>query len=324
MCTRPSPNRKITKNHKKMMQPISTLKLSKSAKTELAKSGYHYVDDIENLGEWTRKHNEKLTPPLPPEISALDLWQDEVQQDYVRTFCENLDNILDGGFRCGTITEICGAYGSGKTQICFQTSVNCQLPQNCGGLSSQTLYIDTRNGFSSCRIQDIIRGCQKRFPNVILNENDILKEIKVSSPRNLDELISTIHSLKKYLRTDSKIKAIILDSLSLPVQCTLTDGWQRTQFYFRVVDELQKIASRNKIAVIIVNELCSHVDDEGEITYESAGGQLFAHRALRRLVVTRLSDSRFAARILKSSSVPQISIKFHIDEDGIRDENSSQ
>lgn len=45
------------------------------------------------------------------------LCQEELRRDRTTTFCDALDTILDGGLQCGAITEICGAHGSGKTQI---------------------------------------------------------------------------------------------------------------------------------------------------------------------------------------------------------------
>lgn len=51
----------------------------------------------------------------------------------------------------------------------------------------------------------MISGCQKRFPNVLLNKDDILKGIKIAAPRNLNELFSIVHGLKKYLSAVSKV-----------------------------------------------------------------------------------------------------------------------
>lgn len=64
--------------------------------------------------------------------------------------------------------------------------------------------------------------------------------------------------------------------------------------------------------VLVVNELRSHIDNKGEIVYASAGGQLVAHHANKRLVVARLNDSAFAAKILKASTIPQISVVFQV------------
>jgi len=37
--------------------------------------------------------------------------------------CEKLDELLGGGFEAGTVTQIFGEAGSGKTNICLQLAI---------------------------------------------------------------------------------------------------------------------------------------------------------------------------------------------------------
>nr|CAD7403696.1 unnamed protein product [Timema cristinae] len=73
--------------------------------------------------------------------------------DRIVTFCQSIDDMLDGGFPLQSLTELCGAPGSGKTQLCLQLCAAVQIPRACGGLEGQALYIDTRNGFTACRLR---------------------------------------------------------------------------------------------------------------------------------------------------------------------------
>jgi len=43
--------------------------------------------------------------------------QEECTSPRIVTFSKAVDDMLDGGFTLGEITELCGAPGSGKTQI---------------------------------------------------------------------------------------------------------------------------------------------------------------------------------------------------------------
>lgn len=61
-----------------------------------------------------------------------------------------LDAALEGGLPKGYITEICGLADSGKTQLCFQLSINATLTNNT------VLYIDTKGDFSAVRIQKVL------------------------------------------------------------------------------------------------------------------------------------------------------------------------
>jgi DNA repair protein RadA len=91
-----------------------------------------------------------------------------MQLDYrLKSGSENLDSILNGGFKTKAISEICGLPGSGKTQIWYvgfyffhfasltdlwfcslQLCVMSQLPEECGGLNGSAIFIDTTYGFS--------------------------------------------------------------------------------------------------------------------------------------------------------------------------------
>ena len=45
----------------------------------------------------------------------------------ITTSSKELDKILDGGIRTGSITKIIGGFGAGKTQICHTLAVTCQV-----------------------------------------------------------------------------------------------------------------------------------------------------------------------------------------------------
>ena len=58
----------------------------------------------------------------------------------------------------GKITEVCGAAGLGKTQMCMQLCVNVQIPECFGGLAAKAIYIDTEGSFVSNRLIEIVTG----------------------------------------------------------------------------------------------------------------------------------------------------------------------
>ncbi|XP_010795818.1 DNA repair protein RAD51 homolog 3-like [Notothenia coriiceps] len=53
----------------------------------------------------------------PPSLTALQLLQEEQSQRSIFSFCSQLDATLGGGLPVGKTTEICGAPGTGKTQL---------------------------------------------------------------------------------------------------------------------------------------------------------------------------------------------------------------
>lgn len=56
--------------------------------------------------------------------SAYEVWRDEKEAGFIITLCQGLDDAIGGGIRVGSITELVGGPGVGKTQIWW---VNCEL-----------------------------------------------------------------------------------------------------------------------------------------------------------------------------------------------------
>ncbi|THK33231.1 RAD51 C-like [Diachasma alloeum] len=305
-----------------MFRPLGTFSLSKHTLDLLTKNGFTYLEDIQKAPEAARRFVDvdELMKTCTPSttLSALDHWQAELLCQRVTTFSKALDALLDGGFPCGSITELCGAPGTGKTQICFQLCITTQLCQEKDGLDGRVLFIDTRNGFSSRRLQELIEGCQHDFPDLNGKLKDFLEGVTIVSIRTAQELYSTIGNMREYLEDNNRHRVIIIDSLSLPVLCTIEDTVLRYKFYFKIFDELQKVASEYNIAVVIVNELTTQVDSKGNIGFASGGGQAVAHRCQRRLMLARLNDTTFAAKILKSPILSQTSKTFQVTANGIR------
>lgn len=61
-------------------------------------------------------------------------------------FLEKNSHFL-GGIETGSITELFGEFRTGKTQLCHQLCVTCQLPFDQGGGEGKALYIDTEATF---------------------------------------------------------------------------------------------------------------------------------------------------------------------------------
>ncbi|XP_024947587.1 DNA repair protein RAD51 homolog 3 isoform X4 [Cephus cinctus] len=328
-----------------MLQPISTLSVSKETIAELRENGFPYVQDIINnldlCTKCTHIPNLEKFQKIPLTTSALGLLEEESLNDYVSSSSRALDIILNGGFRCETITELYGAPGSGKTQLCLQACVTVQLKEDQGGVNGRAIYIDTRNGLSVTRLEEIIKNVEKSNESLRAQRDEILKGITVVSARTAQDLYKVISSIKNYLRTNSRvskintideptvlrnlvkiyhflqIRLIALDSLSFPVQCCLRDPWCRTQVYFRIVNELQELSESHNIAIIIVNELTTQIDEKGDHCFNGAAGELSAHRIHRRIMLMRLIGGKFVAHAVKIVTMPQISVLFQITPDGI-------
>lgn len=61
-------------------------------------------------------------------------------------------SLLADGIETGSITEIFGEFRTGKTQLCHQLCVTCQLPLDQGGGEGKALYVDTEGTFRPQRL----------------------------------------------------------------------------------------------------------------------------------------------------------------------------
>ena len=105
----------------------------------------------------------KLTAPVPLQVSWLGkiaefqncectfffLYQASfLNQPSHIMFNDELDLFLQGGIKCGHITEFSGSPGLGKTQLCLQLAVSNSLFGKVPGV----LYIDSEGAFNPTRL----------------------------------------------------------------------------------------------------------------------------------------------------------------------------
>ena len=62
---------------------------------------------------------------------------------------------MGGGVPTGSITELVGGAGAGKTQFCLTLAVATAAPLEVGGLNAGVVYIDTEQKFSGVRLCEI-------------------------------------------------------------------------------------------------------------------------------------------------------------------------
>uniref|UniRef100_A0AAV1TVF1 RecA family profile 1 domain-containing protein n=1 Tax=Peronospora matthiolae TaxID=2874970 RepID=A0AAV1TVF1_9STRA len=95
--------------------------------------------------------------------SALTLWASrDVTSIVLSSGCDSIDALLDGGFRSGLLTEVCGEAGAGKTQVGLQLLLQCRLPRSLGGLQGTACYICTEGVISIKRLHELAHVYARR------------------------------------------------------------------------------------------------------------------------------------------------------------------
>ncbi|XP_063239923.1 DNA repair protein RAD51 homolog 3-like isoform X3 [Bacillus rossius redtenbacheri] len=249
-----------------MFQPIQTLPFPGFALSKLLEIGFLYCEDLWCNEASTRDANELLRPwgsdaceqmklqaSSVVTRSALDIWQEECSLGSVVTFCKELDDALGGGVPLQSVTELCGAPGSGKTQMCLQLCVDVQIPRCCGGVEGTAMYIDTKSGFTPSRLADMATAwaehCRAAYSREV-TVDELLRGVSYVATHDVTQLMAALHLAHRRLRDDPQVKLLVVDSLTFPFQYSAANSLGKTRLLSVAMDKLHAMASAHKIAIL--------------------------------------------------------------------------
>ena len=204
--------------------------------------------------------------------------------------CRSIDDLLGGGFESGTITQLYGEAGSGKTNICIQTAVECAK-------SGKTVIFLDCEGFSPERFFQIAgsRG----------DIEEIARRIIVFEAHNFEQQEKCIAEIERFIAEkgkkeqandewgegngnedesggESDVALVILDSAT--VFYRLEPNEERSmQMRRRLANQilhLLELARRHDIAVIITNQVYMDIEN-GKL--RASGGLALEH--LSKIIV---------------------------------------
>ena len=161
----------------------------------------------------------------------------------ISTGLQKLDEILSGGIPSGTITDIYGASGTGKTQLLLQICINAV---NDGG---QVLYLDTTGNFRPERILEM-----QKTKNI---QKNILDKITISRVTNTSEQIKLIKNINMKIYSLIVIDNIT-DLFSYEYQ-TNESIFQKNFLFIKYMHDLSYLAIKHDIPIVITN-MIRHID----------------------------------------------------------------
>jgi len=85
--------------------------------------------------------------------SGIELEKHQAETPRLKFGIDSLDKKLFGGMEVGSIIELYGSARGGKTFLCHQLAVRCQLPYADGGLEARVLWLDTESAFKTTHIR---------------------------------------------------------------------------------------------------------------------------------------------------------------------------
>ncbi|XP_013147584.1 PREDICTED: DNA repair protein RAD51 homolog 3-like isoform X3 [Papilio polytes] len=143
-------------------------------------------------------------------FNSTEIWKRETSLPSIPTFSQKLDNILGtDGIPLGSITELLGLPGTGKTQICLQLCAAVQVPEALGGLNAKALYIDTNTNFVLKRFTEILSAtltkCHKLLEECNMSEEEALKNVHYVGAFGLEKFCAFMYQLPKFLAEENNV-----------------------------------------------------------------------------------------------------------------------
>ncbi|CDS40736.1 DNA repair protein RAD51 3 [Echinococcus multilocularis] len=295
---------------------------------------------------------------LHPSLSNLVI-PSEFRVANVLTMSKSFDDLMGGGFPCGRITELCGQPGVGKTQFCLQTCLTVQIPQWCGGLAGEAIFLDTEGSFIPKRLHqmavELVKHCQTMLApclqqymeglddsyadaeekvaclealSGIPTEESLLSKVHYIRCTGYLQLLAAVQRLGEFCKYHPNIRLIIVDSIALPFRYEFEDIPQRNRLLAAVAQSLLSTASAQNAAVIMTNQITTKfVTSETSATTRStlvpALGESWGHICSVRLLLSKAEGSdaeqRRTVRLLKHPGRPPGTAAYQVTAGGIRD-----
>jgi DNA repair protein RadB len=216
----------------------------------------------------------------------------------------SLDDLLEGGFEKGCVTQIFGSPSSGKSNVALTLAVNVAKTNR------KVIYIDTEGGISIDRIKQI---SGHYFSNVANN-------IMVLEPTDFLQQTENIRSIDVWLRKHhEEVDLIILDSAVALYRVDDMKSYKLSKELRKQIQLLSNLARKYDIAVIITNQIYNAFDDEGNNEVKAVGGDIMSYISKVIIKLERGGETnQRIATLIRHRSLPEgRQVTFSITSDGI-------
>lgn len=247
-------------------------------------------------------------------VSADKVWKQQQKTSRITSGSKALDELLGGGIQTQAITEAFAQFGSGKTQLGFQLSVNVQLPIEKGGLDGNCLWIDSENTFRPQRVMQMAQAAG-------LDPEKSLKNIFVARAYTSDHQVFLVEKAGEMIEANN-VKLIIVDSLTSHFRSDYTGRGElapRQQKLNRHLHTLQKLADTYNLAVYVTNQVLANPAILFGDPTTPVGGHVLAHQATYRLYLRKSTADKKIAKMMDAPDLPIGECVFKVTSDGIRD-----
>lgn len=246
---------------------------------------------------------QKIIPD--DDISAKELLKYRSTLPRVKTGCNSIDKLLNGGIESECITEFFGENGVGKTQMAHVLSIQVQRLIKDGGLAEEgkekptVLFLDTEGTCRPERLAEIAL-CKKYATDeeVALN---FLDQVIVRKCYSADDLHQKIQESMSQIK-ELNIKLIILDSATALFRSEYVgrgEGYAKFGLINEMLHDLKAIAENFRIPIVFINQIYHTPDQSFGEPDKPFGGNVLGHAIPYRIHLKKSGKKR-VARIYKS------------------------
>ncbi|GMH41412.1 hypothetical protein BSKO_09322 [Bryopsis sp. KO-2023] len=250
--------------------------------------------------------------------TAADVAQQRKELLHITTGCKDLDDILEGGFETGSMTEMYGEFRSGKTQLCHTLCVTCQLPTGLGGGEGKALYIDTEGTFRPERLAQIA----ERYN---LDANDVLDNVAYARAHNTEHQ-SQLLIQAAAMMMESRFALVVVDSVTALYRTEFNGRGElsvRQIQLGRFLRSLQRLCDEFGVAVVVTNQVVAANLDGASMfagpSVKPIGGNIMAHASTTRLWLKKGRGENRIVKIISSPCLPERDASFAVGTEGVCD-----
>jgi RecA/RadA recombinase len=194
--------------------------------------------------------------------------------------CQGIDGILRGGLAVGTITEVAGAAGTGKTQLAIQWMIRAAL---AGG----TVVYVTTEGSPHPAMQRLKAMAQAIAGTAAAASVSSRVYVEVCKSAEDQERVVRV-KLNQLLARDGKVNLIVLDSIAGVMRADGEEAIARSESLFSQAAQLKRLAHRHKLAVLVTNQVTeSMAAEENAAVVVPAMGLAWATCITTRIVLSK-------------------------------------
>ncbi|APE96524.1 DNA repair and recombination protein RadA [Halodesulfurarchaeum formicicum] len=257
---------------------------------------------------------------------------------------DEVDELLGGGSETQSITEVYGEFGSGKSQITHQLSVNVQLPEEHGGLAGSAIFIDSEDTFRPERIDDMVRGLPDATLEATMEQReieggpddeaameelveDILDKIHVAKAFNSNHQILLAEKAKEVASEaeDSEwpVRLLNVDSLTAHFRAEYVGRGEladRQQKLNKHLHDLMRIGDLYNTAVLVTNQVQSNPDAFFGDPTKPIGGNILGHTSTFRIYLRKSKGDKRIVRLVDAPNLADGEAVMRVEDGGLKPE----